>query len=226
MATPPMAVSISKPKRRRRRRKTTRLGPVRSSVRSRPGQKSFPFSPRREKVHSPFLSFGGGGVYLSSLIPRDTAAVVTLRPSSALPPVAERSVCWPAAWHLAAAAKAAAKAAAAAGVHPTSVPLCLGGPDPQGVREGRGRARAAMGGVRDSPESAPSEFLHSSSLSERDDGRRPRPRLLGLKGLKGERGERRGGGWLAGSLCWLGGTPVARAKIRVLSSTSSVLRTL
>ena len=91
------------------------------------------------------------------------------------------------------------------------------------------------GGVRDSPESAPSEFLHSSSLSERDDGRGGRGREGGtttscrFEGLERRETEGRMEGWWFGG--WLprrlGGTPVARAKICALSSTSSsVLRTL
>ena len=111
MATPPIAVSIRPNEEEEEEDNKTRSGLFGRSFETTKVISIFPAA--REGSFA--LSFGVG-VYLSSLIPRDTAAaVVTLRPSSASPPSASgrgrRSVCWPAAWHLAAAA-AAAKAAA------------------------------------------------------------------------------------------------------------------
>ena len=131
-----------------------------------------------------------GGVYLSSLIPRDTAAaaaVVTLCPPW-LPPSGRRSVCWPAAWHLAAAAKAA-------GVHPTSVPLCLGGPDPQGGRErGRGRGRQwACEIARKAPRANFCIPLHSARERPTERGGRWTTTSSWFEGLE-RRGEWREGG--------------------------------
>ena len=130
-----------------------------------------------------------------------------------------RSIGMLAAWHLLAAAEAAeaAAAAAAAGVHPTSVPLCLGRPDPED--RGREGGPPPPGGrwVCEIAWKAPrANFcipLHSARR-RRERGTADR-RLLDLKGLKGM--EER-----AGDIGWRGMAVTARAGIRALSSTSSI----
>ena len=123
-----------------------------------------------------------------------------------------RSIGMLAAWHLLAAAEAAeaAAAAAAAGVHPTSVPLCLGRPDPED--RGREGGPPPPGGrwVCEIAWKAPrANFcipLHSARR-RRERGTADR-RLLDLKGLKGmeERGILGGVEWpsrrvLGSALC-------------------------